>query len=204
MTRLLVQQITDLPSLPEEALFDRLRGAARLGLSEGACLSVQLRDPGLPVRELVRMGSALRALTREMGATLVVNDRVDLALLVEADGVHLGRRSMSVADARSLLGAGAWISTSAHAVEDVIAAARAGANAALLSPIFSSPGKGAPLGTAALRRAREALAREGLALHLLALGGVTLENVAACLAAGADGVAAIRADLTPLLRPGHA
>lgn len=197
----LVQQITDLATLPETALFERLRAAGQHAPAARANLSVQLRDPGLAVRELARLGAELRARTRDVGAALVVNDRVDLALLLEADGVHLGRRSVSVADARVLLGERAWLSTSAHSVDDVLAAARAGATATLLSPIFASPGKGAPLGVGALAEARAALAARGLTVQLFALGGVTLQNAAACLEAGADGVAAIRADLVPLLRP---
>ena len=195
----LVQQITDLTVLPETALFERLARAAELPPSAAASLSVQLRDPQAPVRELLRIGQALREATRAIGASLVVNDRVDLAVLLGADGVHLGRRSMRVADARKLLGPRAWISMSAHSVEDVLAAGEAGATAALLSPIFASPGKGTPLGTGALAEARAALRAAGRSLQLFALGGVTLENAGACIEAGADGVAAIRADLTPLL-----
>lgn len=195
-----IQIITDLSAVPEEALFERLRRAAELPPEARRCLEVQLRGPGLGARDLLRLGERLRAVTSELGARLVVNDRVDLALLLGADGVHLGRASMSVARARSLLGPGCWVSTSAHSIDDAVAAAAAGANAALLSPIFSSPGKGAPLGPEALARAREALEAAGLSLALYALGGVTVENAPACLSAGASGLAAIRADLLLLLR----
>ncbi len=212
-----VQIITDLPTVSEAALFERLSRAASLPLAARESLSVQLRDPGLPVRDLVRLGLSLRRVTRDLGARLIVNDRVDVALLIEADGVHLGRRSMSVGDARAvcldgtasgpkprgaaraIVGPGAWISTSAHSVDDVLVSARAGANAVLLSPIFTSPGKGQPLGPQALTEAREALSREGLSLSLFALGGIDLDTARDCLDAGADGVAAIRADLLPLL-----
>ena len=198
----LVQQITDRASLPDAALFERLSPAGQIAPPARACLSVQLRDRDLPVRELLRLGQVVRAVTRAIGASMIVNDRVDLAILLEADGLHLGRASVSVAEARRLLGQGAWISMSAHSVEDVLAAAAAGANAVLLSPIFASPGKGAPIGTGALVQARAALAKEGRSMKLYALGGVSLETAGACLEAGADGVAAIRADLTPLLARG--
>ena len=194
-----VQIITDLDSVPEIALFERLRQTASLPPEGRARLSVMLRDPQLPLRELLRLGRSLRAATRELGVALIVNDRADLAVLLEADGIHLGRHSMAVTDARALLGPGAWVSTSAHSPADVIAAARAGANAALLSPIFASPGKGAPLGPAALEETRSLLAAEGLALRLYALGGVTPDNAARCFEAGADGVAAIRANLAEIL-----
>ena len=196
-----VQIITDLTAVPEATLFERLSRAAALPTSRRERLSVQLRDPGLPVRDLVRLCLSLRRITREIGARLIVNDRVDVALLVEADGVHLGRRSVSVEDARALLGQASWISTSAHAVDDVLSSARAGANGALLSPIFASPGKSAPLGVVAIARAREALSREGLSLALFALGGIDADNAPLCFEAGAAGVAAIRADLLPCLTP---
>jgi thiamine-phosphate pyrophosphorylase len=193
-----VQIITDLPSVSENDLVARLRRAARLGADARARLSVQLRDPELPVHELLRLGRSLREITRDLGAGLIVNDRVDLALLLEADGVHLGRKSMSIEEARGLLGPGAWVSVSAHSAAEAVESASRGASAALLSPIFASPGKGAPIGIEALREARAGLAEKGLNLRLYALGGVTLENAAACFEAGADGVAAIRADLVDL------
>jgi thiamine-phosphate pyrophosphorylase len=195
----IVQLITDLTTVPETAVFERLRRAAQLPPEARSRLDVQLRDPSLSTHELLRLAHALRAATADLGARLVVNDRVDIALLAGADGVHLGRASMSVAQARSLLGPLAWISTSAHSVADVVAAAAAGANAALLSPIFASPGKGAPLGPGALAEARAALRVAGHALCLYALGGVTAESAPRCFEAGAGGVAAIRADLLPLL-----
>ncbi len=198
----LVQIVTDVRAVPEVEVLARVGRVGGLPPGARARLSVQLRDPELPVRALRRFGEALRHATRAIGARLIVNDRVDLALLLEADGVHLGRRSMPVGDARALLGPGAWISTSAHAIDDVLAAARAGADAALLSPIFASPGKGRPLGPEALGEARDALAGEGLSLTLFALGGVTSRSAALCFAAGADGVAAIRGDVEAALATG--
>ena len=195
----LVQIVTELSVVDELEVLARVGRAAGLPLEARGRLSVQLRDPEIPVRALRRFGEALRQATRAVGARLIVNDRVDLALLLEADGVHLGRRSMAVGDARALLGQGAWISTSAHGIEDVVAAARAGADAALLSPIFASPGKGPPLGPEALGEARAVLAREGLSLVVFALGGVTSRNAGLCFAAGADGVAAIRGDVEATL-----
>lgn len=194
-----VQIITDLSAVPETALFERLHRAADLPPAARKALSVQLRDPQLPVRELLRLGEKLRRTTADLGARLVVNDRVDVALVLGADGVHLGRQSMSVPQARALLGPAAWISTSAHSIADVLASASAGANAALLSPIFASPGKPPPLGPAALTDARAALQAAAQSLTLFALGGITPENAPTCFAAGAAGVAAIRADLLPLL-----
>jgi thiamine-phosphate pyrophosphorylase len=182
-----VIQISDRAQLGDDELLRRVsRG--------GSGLAVQLRDPALEAADLLDLGRRLRRATREVGASLVVNDRLDLAILVEADGVHLGRRSVSVRDAREGLGPDAWVTCSAHSAEEALANARAGAQASLLSPIFSSPGKGEALGLEELGRARQLLGDHDHAVY--ALGGVDAERVASCLEAGADGVAAIRADLT--------
>ena len=189
-------QISALDVVPEPALLARIHAAARLPEPSRRTLAVMLRDPELSGRALLRLGTALREATRAIGASLLVNDRLDLALALEADGVHLGRRSVSIKDARALLGEGAFVSRSCHAVDEVTQVAALGADAAVLSPIFASPGKGPPLGTGALRAAREALDRGGFErVALVALGGIEAGNAEACFLAGAGAVAAIRADL---------
>lgn len=192
-----VVQITEASALPEPLLLARLASVSRLPPEPRARFAVQLRDPGFSSHALADLGVRLRAVTRSLGASLIVNDRLDLALALGADGVHLGRRSVSIADARALLGPSAWISVACHDVDDVIRAATEGADAVTLSPIFASPGKGTPLGLGALQAARSALS--GRRIALVALGGVDLANAPSCFAAGADGVASIRADLTALL-----
>jgi thiamine-phosphate pyrophosphorylase len=187
-----VVQITARDVLADVDLFARLGRWSALPEEERRGIAVQLRDPGLSSRELLALGQALRHRTRDLGMRLLINDRLDVALAVEADGVHLGRLSMAIADARTMLGSKAIVSVSCHAIEEVARAADEGADAALLSPIFASPGKGAPLGLDALTKAR---ALVGDRLALIALGGVTQQLAAACLDAGAHGVAAIRADL---------
>ncbi len=190
-----VLQITDTAALPESALFRRLEALAALPEPARRAFAVQLRDPDLPGRALLALGARLREATRALGAALVVNDRIDLALALGADGLHLGRRSVTVADARSLLPEGTWISVACHDVPDVARAAALGADAAVLSPIFASPGKGPPIGVDALRAAQEAAP----GIQIVALGGVDRAGAEACFAAGADAVAAIRADLAALL-----
>jgi thiamine-phosphate pyrophosphorylase len=197
--RPLVVQITDALVLPEAALFARLEALGPLPAPVRARFAVQLRDPGLTGRALLDLGARLRSATRALGVGLVVNDRLDLALALGADGVHLGRRSMAVADARALLLPGVWISVACHGVDEVVQAAEDRADAVLLSPIFPSPGKGMPLGPAALSAAGAALAERGLSIQLVALGGVDTLGAPSCFAAGADGVAAIRADLRGIL-----
>ncbi|UQA58209.1 thiamine phosphate synthase [Polyangium aurulentum] len=188
-----VLYVSDTRVVPAEALLARIDRAAGLPEDLRARLAVQLRDPELSSRALFALGARLRDRTGALGVRLVVNDRIDLALALGADGVHLGRRSVSVDDARALLGDAAWISVACHDLADVAAARRAGASAVTLSPIFASPGKGAPLGLSALGEAKRALSGSGVGL--VALGGIDAGTAGECLAAGADGVAVIRADL---------
>ena len=178
-----VIQITDALAVPDRELLARIEAG-------GPWLAVQLRDPQRPARDQLAWGRRLREATRQAGARLLVNDRLDLALLLEADGIHLGRHSMSPTDARRAL-PHAFVTRSAHGVDEVIQNAAAGAQASLLSPIFSSPNKGPALGLPALDRASATMPRDH---RLYALGGVDFERAPTCLAAGAHGVAAIRAD----------
>jgi thiamine-phosphate pyrophosphorylase len=187
-----VVQLSSLPQLPVAQLFARIERAGATG--RAGSFAVELRDPELDARELYELGLELRRRTRQAGAKLIVNDRLDLAMLLGADGVHLGRRSVTVEDARALLGSEAWVSVSAHSVEE--AWVPRGASAVVLAPIAVSPGKGPPLGIEALTEARRRMPAEAA---LVALGGIGLDNAHECLAAGADAVASIRSDLTSLL-----
>ncbi len=169
----------------EDALVPRLRGALAL-LPAGAAL-VQLRGPRAGGRALLAEAAALRALTAELGARLLVSDRVDVALAVRADGVQLPERGLPVGEARALLGPGALIGRSIHDATGGHAAESAGADYLVAAPVFDVPGKGAPLGLAGLRAICEA-AR----LPVFALGGVTPVRARSCLEAGAHGVARLR------------
>lgn len=172
-----------------EARFDPiLAGAAP------RTVMVQLRDKELPVRRRMAFGARLLQRCRRFEQWFIVNDRMDVAVLLGADGVHLGESAVEAEDARRLLGDGAWISRACH---DPAAVARPGVDAVLLSPIVE-PRKGrSALGIDALRVARgllTSLDERGIPA-LYALGGVRAESAAACLAAGADGVAVIGAGL---------
>ncbi|MSP24817.1 MAG: thiamine phosphate synthase [Myxococcales bacterium] len=186
-----VVQITDAGLVDEATLFARIERAAPLAER----FLVMLRDPGLPSYELLRFGLRLRERLTLTRARLIVNDRLDLAHALGADGVHLGRRSVSPNHARRLLGPELFVTHSAHDLEEALAAAASGADAILLSPIFASPGKGPPLGLDTLALV---FARVPVNVSIIALGGVTASNARACIAAGAAGVASIRADLSRL------
>jgi thiamine-phosphate pyrophosphorylase len=151
--------------------------------------AVQLRDKDLSGRALWTLAERLRGTTRRTGAALFVNDRVDIALAVEADGVHLGRASMPVAVVRAVLGPAIRIGVSTHAPEEITRAAADGADLTFFGPVFTTPGK-TPVGPAGL-----GTAARGAPIPVLAIGGITAPEVAAVRAAGAHGVAVIRAIL---------
>lgn len=176
--------VTD-PAYGDDAIVRCVEAAAR-ALARGA-LCVQLRDKRRPLVSLRVFAWRLRIVTRAAGAMLVVNGDARLARDVGADGVHLGREAITVRDARGIVGARAWISVAAHSDDAVARAAADGADAALVSPIFSKDARGLE----AIRSARAAAGGSHIALY--ALGGVTSHDARACARAGADGVAVIRA-----------
>lgn len=162
-----------------------LRGGARL---------VQLREKDLSGLALTQLGDELRAVTRRHGALLLVNDRVDVALAVEADGAHLAGTSMAPGDVRPLLGPNRWIGASAHSAAQAKEAEAGGADFVVFGPVFETPSKaryGPPVGLDAFVEAKGALT-----IPVLAIGGIKAENVAQVARAGADGFAVISAILT--------
>lgn len=180
----------DLIAITDDSLEDlelEARVAKLLAAVPRGSTAIQLRDRRRSARVLLTLAERLRQITTDLGAPLIVNDRIDVAVAVRADGVHLGGRSSGVVDARAIAGQETFISVAAHEVSDVEAAGRDGANAALVSPIFASPGKGAPRGVSFLA---DACARRG-AVFVYALGGIDLARTAASVASGAHGVAAI-------------
>jgi thiamine-phosphate pyrophosphorylase len=169
-----------------------LRGIAGSGVHPGD-VAVQLREKHLSAQATVELARALRATTAAAGAALYVNDRADVALAVGADGVQLTGTSLTAADV-ARIAPGLVVGVSAHAAAEV-AALRASAGGdriafAVLGPIKDTPAKrryGPPLGTTVLAEA----ARVGL--PLIAIGGIDPGDVGSVLAAGAYGVACIRA-----------
>ena len=149
--------------------------------------AVQLREKDLPGRQLLEIAEQLRTATSRTGALLLVNDRIDVALAVGADGVHLGGTSVPVAVARSLVGPEGLIGVSTHAPDEL--RALIGADFAFFGAVYATPGKTA-VGPAAL-----AAAVGAAAVPVLAIGGITVRQVPAVRAAGAAGVAVIRAIL---------
>ncbi len=163
--------------------------AALAGLPPGVA-AIHLREKDLGGRDLLALARALAAMCRARGQLLLVNDRLDVALAAGADGAHLPADGVAPAEARRVLPPGGLVGVSCHSAVDVARARDGGASYAFLSPVFDTPSKrayGPPIGLAAFRAAVP------LGLPLVALGGVTPERAPALFAAGARGVAAIRA-----------
>jgi thiamine-phosphate pyrophosphorylase len=163
--------------------------AALQGAPPGAA-AVHLREKDLGGAALLALARALLPACRARGARLLVNDRLDVALAAGADGVHLPAAGIPPAEARRLLGPAALVGVSCHSAGEVARARDGGADYATFSPVWATPSKrpfGPPVGLAALAAAVP------LGLPLVALGGVEPGNAAQAFAAGAAGVAAIRA-----------
>jgi len=157
----------------------------------GGVRAIQLREKDLSTRELYYLADRLLSITRAAGAALLINDRVDVAMALGAEGVHLTRRSLPPKETRNLLGGDKLIGISCHSAAEVREAAEEGVDFVVLGPIFETPSKaayGPPLTTAALREARAVTS-----LPLLAIGGIKTDRIPEVVAAGADGVALISA-----------
>jgi thiamine-phosphate pyrophosphorylase len=161
----------------------------RLALDAG-CAIVQHREKNKSTREMVEEAAHIMSICRDR-AVFIVNDRVDVALAVGADGVHLGRDDMPYEAARKLLGDGRIIGLTVHNLEEALYAEQTGADYIGLSPVFETGTKadaGKACGTA-----RVAMVRKRVKLPIVAIGGITKANAAEVICAGADAVAAISA-----------
>ncbi|SJZ41610.1 thiamine-phosphate pyrophosphorylase [Trichlorobacter thiogenes] len=157
----------------------------------GGVTCVQLREKTCSTRQFLDEALALKALLQPLRVSLIINDRVDIAMAVGADGVHLGQSDMPISHARHLLGPDCLIGISAESVQDALAAEQQGADYIGISPVFSTPTKTdtAPaLGLNGIRQIRE-LVR----IPLVGIGGINLTNARQVIAAGADGVAVVSA-----------
>ena len=158
---------------------------------DGGADVIQLRDKRLPAPDLLEAATAIRKITRDSGALFIVNDHLDLALRVGADGVHLGAADIPLPEARSLSPPSFIIGASVGSVAGALRAEAAGADYVALSPTFATGSKsdaGPGLGLFVLSAIRAAVS-----VPLIAIGGINAGNVADVIAAGADGVAVISA-----------
>jgi thiamine-phosphate pyrophosphorylase len=164
-------------------------------LLTGGARFIQLRDKEAGGRELLEQAMACLKLTREAGATLIINDRVDVALTAGADGVHLGQEDLSVAEAREILGEDKIIGVSTHSIAQFRAALETSADYIALGPVYPTTTKENPAAVVGLNLVSEA--RKLTDRPLVAIGGINHKRAPKVIAAGADCVAVISA-LYPL------
>jgi thiamine-phosphate pyrophosphorylase len=158
---------------------------------KGGVRCVQLREKDLSSRELYELAYNLRSLTRKYAARLIINDRVDIALAVDADGVHLGVNSIPIHRVRRLLGNSRLIGLSCHNQVNAIMAQENGADFITFGPVYYTPSKanyGKPVGIDNLEAVSHLLN-----IPILALGGIKKDNIQEVIAAGATGIALVSA-----------
>ena len=158
---------------------------------DGGVKAVQLREKDLSSRELYELAYDLKKLTSRYGARLLINDRLDIALAVDADGVHLGNDSIPIYRVRKLLGQQRLIGVSCHNQVNAITAQEKGADFITFGPVFYTPSKakyGKPVGIDKLENVTHLLD-----IPVFAIGGVTAANTREVLTAGAAGIALISA-----------
>ncbi|TWJ32397.1 thiamine phosphate synthase [Geobacter argillaceus] len=157
----------------------------------GGVKAVQLREKDLTGRELYELAFDMKKLTSRYGANLLINDRIDIALAVDADGVHLGSGSIPIYRARKLLGKNRLIGVSCHNQVNAITAQEKGADFITFGPVFYTASKakyGKPVGIDKLESVSHLLT-----IPVFAIGGVNATNTREVLATGATGIALISA-----------
>ncbi len=158
---------------------------------QGGVKAVQLREKDLSPDELLPLAKQFRALTLSYGALLFINDNIDIALTVKADGVHLGGHSEATDAIRAKVGEKMLIGVSTHSKEEIELAAKQGADFVTFGPVYATPSKakyGEPQG---LKKLSEACRNSSI--PVFALGGITPERATEVQQAGASGIALISA-----------
>jgi thiamine-phosphate pyrophosphorylase len=157
----------------------------------GGTTIVQLREKDCSTRDFIEQALTVKKFLKARGVPLLINDRVDVAQAIAADGVHLGQTDMPLEIAKKILGDSMIIGISAESLEDAIEAERGGADYLGISPIYATPTKtdtASPLGLKGLREIRNAVK-----LPLVGIGGLNKDNAAEVIRHGADGVAVVSA-----------
>lgn len=169
----------------EDLFLDAVASALKGGVD-----ILQLREKNMPANKILELGKKVKLLCAEYGATFIVNDRVDIAYVLEADGVHLGQDDMDVESARKILGNNAIIGISTHAPEQAQKAVNDGADYIGMGPVFTTPTKpGRP--SVGLEYAK--WVSENIKISAFAIGGIDLTNVQDVINAGAKKIAVVRA-----------
>ncbi len=181
-----VYVITDRRVAGDRSILEVVRAALR-----GGATVVQLREKEATTRQMIELGRALHRITQEAGVPLIVNDRVDVALAIGAEGVHVGQDDMPAALARRLIGPDRILGVSAGTVEEAIQAQQDGADYLGVGDVYGTPSKpdaGEPIGVEGLAEITRAVS-----IPVVAIGGIRPDNAVAAIRAGASGVAVISA-----------
>ena len=158
---------------------------------QGGVTCVQLREKECSTLDFIEQARTIKDFLKARGVPLVINDRVDVALAVEADGVHLGQTDMPLEIAKKILGDSMIIGISAESLADAVEAEKGGADYLGVSPIYATPTKtdtAPPLGLEGLQTIRKAVN-----IPLVGIGGLNRDNSAAVILNGGDGVALVSA-----------
>jgi thiamine-phosphate pyrophosphorylase len=178
---------------PEQAGGRDLGAMARAAVA-GGCTLIQYRDKSSPTRTLIERGHALRAALAGTGVPLLINDRIDVALVVGAEGVHVGQEDMHASDARRLLGPGAIIGLTLKTATQADELYRLPVDYACIGGVFATRSKrnpDPPIGLDGLNRIAFRARLAGGKLPVGAVAGIDRANAASVIAAGADGIAVI-------------
>lgn len=158
---------------------------------DGGVDIVQLREKGTDARSRYELGLELRELTAEADVDLIVNDRIDIARAIDADGVHLGQRDLPVTVARNQLGPDAVIGCSTSTVGEATRAEADGADYLGVGAVYGTSSKDVTSGKDGIGLERIAAIADAVSIPVVGIGGITAENAGAVVEAGADGVAVI-------------
>ena len=178
--------VTDRGLARGRSTMDIVKAAVRGGVT-----CVQLREKECSTLEFIEQALSIKDYLSARQIPLIINDRLDVAQAVKADGIHLGQTDMPLDIARAIVGDSMIIGISAESLEDAVVAEKGGADYLGVSPIYATPTKtdtAAPLGLEGLRRIRAAVK-----IPLVGIGGLNRENAAEVIRNGADGVAVVSA-----------
>ena len=165
--------------------------SARIAL-EGGCRWIQLRMKEAPLEEILPIAKETMAMCRKYGATFIIDDHVNIALQIKADGVHLGKLDMPIAEARRILGKDFLIGGTANTFEDVLAHYQAGADYIGCGPFrFTTTKKNLSpvLGLEGYTDIVSRMKAEGINLPIVAIGGITKEDIPSLMKTGINGIA---------------
>lgn len=165
--------------------------SARLAL-EGGCRWIQLRMKGASWEDIIRTGEMVKSLCQRYNATFIINDSADLCRILKADGVHLGKNDMPVADARKILGSNYIIGSTANTFDDIQHAVRSGADYIGCGPLrfTTTKDKLSPtLGLSGYAEIINEVQKQKLTVPIYAIGGVTADDISSLLNIGLHGIA---------------